>query len=629
MPSEPLQIDSSLSELVTLIESGSPLVSAIIDMIPADIVIFSPEHKYLYVNKHAISNPERRKLIIGMDDYEFCALTNKPISLAENRRYYFNKCKAEKVPFQFEETIVTPHGTEYRIRAMNPICDESGNLLFVVGYGFNDNRRAKLETMLNDLKSALDASADGIAVLDTAGKYTYMNRSHASIFGYDHPDELIGKSWHIIYDNEEQENIEKNYFPELMLNGYWHGATRGMHKCGHNVYQDITLTSLNDGGLICITRDQTEIRKILYDTKRLAVIAEKTKSMVMICNTHGDIEWINQSFYNNTGYSYHDIPKPNLATLFDFDGNLQPEFNQLQSVLKQKGEWQGKVRLNKKDGTRIWMLLNITVIYDNERHIKSYVCIQLDFNDLHELELRLYDSNMKEKHLNQIKSKFINVTSHEIRTPLANIELSTELIRMSLHNEERVLKNLTKISHQVKNITNIMDDFLILSKIELGSVEINQKPVDLTACIKEVINEKIAINDEKRIMITEKGKPKPLYTDVKLLQIIIKNIVENAVKYSPNKKKISIDIEYKEDMQCFSVTDYGIGIPKDAQDKLFHSFYRAPNVEFIKGSGLGLTIVKEFLDLLNGSISFVSEVNSFTTFTICFPKHDEDPNHRR
>jgi signal transduction histidine kinase len=195
-----------------------------------------------------------------------------------------------------------------------------------------------------------------------------------------------------------------------------------------------------------------------------------------------------------------------LATLFDFDGNLQPEFNQLQSVLKQKGEWQGKVRLNKKDGTRIWMLLNITVIYDNERHIKSYVCIQLDFNDLHELELRLYDSNMKEKHLNQIKSKFINVTSHEIRTPLANIELSTELIRMSLHNEERVLKNLTKISHQVKNITNIMDDFLILSKIELGSVEINQKPVDLTACIKEVINEKIAINDEKRIMITENNR---------------------------------------------------------------------------------------------------------------------------
>lgn len=626
MLSEALLINSSQAELVALIKEGSPLVEAMINMIPADIVIFSPDHRYRYINKHAIVNEERRLWLLGKDDYEYCRAANKPLSIADGRRYYFNRCITEGRTVQFEETIITPAGKEYRIRAMNPIYDDNGELACVMGYGFNDNRRGRMETLLNELKSGLDAAADGIAVLDNEGVYTYMNSSHAKIFGYEHPEELIGKTWHEIYDEDEKTVIETLYMPELFREGYWHGATRGKHKDGSNVFQDITLTKLQDGGLICITRNQTEMRKMLYETRKLAVIAEKTKSMVMICNTAGLVEWANQSFYDNTGSTPDDKHYLSLKALFDLDGPLQLSLKDLRKILAEKGEWQGKVRMKKKDDSKIWILLNVTAVYDEHGNIRSFVCIQLDFNDLHELEIRLYDSNMKEKHLNQIKSKFINVTSHEIRTPLANIELSTEIIRRSLNNEERALTNLGKISNQVKNITNILDDFLILSKIEVGNVELNQLPVVLHETVQEVVENKISINDEKRIRQSVKGIPRPIYTDEKLLQIVVKNIIENAIKYSPANKPIDVKITYDRLATTFKVKDYGIGIPVEARDKLFHSFYRAPNVEFIKGSGLGLTIVKEFLDLLGGTISFESVENQFTEFTISFTNEKNSSN---
>jgi PAS domain S-box-containing protein len=599
--------------------AGSPLVEAMINMIPADIVIFSVDHRYRYINKNAIVSEERRRWLIGKDDYDYCRIANKPTSIADGRRYYFNKCISEGVNIQFEETINTNNGKEYRIRAMNPIFDDNGELAFVMGYGFNDNRRGQMETMLNELKSALDSAADGIAVLDTEGNYTYMNSSHANIFGYEHPDELIGKGWHTIYDEDEKNVIETHYMPVLFQEGSWHGETRGQHKNGSNVFQDITLTVLQDGGLICITRDQTEIRKMLYETRKLAVIAEKTKSMVMICNNSGGVDWANQSFYNYTGSTEDDKKYLTLKSLFELeDDPLHMSLMDVRKILNEKGEWQGKVRLKKKDGTKIWILLNVTALYDKLSNVRSFVCIQLDFNDLHELELRLYDSNTKEKQLNQIKSKFINVTSHEIRTPLTNIELSADIIKRSLSNEERALLNLGKISSQVKHITNILDDFLILSKVEVGNVEINHQPFVLHNSVQEVVANKISINDENRIRQTIVGTPRPIYTDEKLLQIIVKNIIENAIKYSPDNKPIDLSVIYERAAITFKVKDYGIGIPLESQDKLFLSFYRAPNVEFIKGSGLGLTIVKEFLDLLGGTITFESIENQFTEFTISF-----------
>lgn len=455
--------------------------------------------------------------------------------------------------------------------------------------------------------------------MDENGVYRYINKAHATIFEYDSPTDLIGFTWEKIYDIEEADKIKTDYFPLLGKNGFWHGSTRGKSKHGKDVFQDISLTTLPNGGLICVTRDQTEIRKLLAQAKQLAVVVEKTKGMVMLTDANGHLQWVNDSFSVKTGWQVTDFEgMPFLKMVYDKDLNNNYPFEHIQETLKQKGEFQGKLCIKCKDGTPFWMLINISPVTDSENNIINYVLIQLDFNDLHEIESKLYLNVLKEKNLNAIKSKFLNVTSHEIRTPLANIELFTELIRTREFVSPEGLQLINKISGQVKNITRILDDFLVLSRMGSGQIKTTKTLIDLFEFTKDFLHQGIISDSEQRIKVKCTGKPYRLMLDKNLLQMVLKNLIENALKYSPKTKPILVEIAFKPDSASFSITDQGIGIPTTEQDKLFQSFYRASNAEFIQGSGIGLSIVKEFVELMGGSVGFTSEENKFTTFKITF-----------
>lgn len=594
---------------------------SMLDMIPADIVVFDLDHRYTYINKNGVKNETIRTWLIGRDDFDYCKTYNKPLSIAEQRRLYFKQCLQTKQPLQFTEIFETPAGNVYCVRAMCPVLDSDNNVTCVVGYGYNDTFRIKSESELNKIKVALDYCKDGVAVLDKDGVYTYMNSAHATIFDYESPQELIGKTWQVIYDEPEAQKIITDYMPQLAIHGFWNGSTRGLSKLGREVIQDITLTGLPDGGLICITRDQTELRRIYQEAKRLAIIAEKTKGLVAITNSKGELTWANESFYHKTGFKMDEMigqPLVNILSSDYLEGRANLDL--IRKDITFKGEFQGKICIKRKDGSPFWMLLNVSKITDHEGRLSSFVLLQLDFNDFHEIEKKLYESAVKERNLNQIKSKFINVTSHEIRTPLTNIEFYTELIRLKYNPEDAVVEYLDKISNQVSNITRILDDFLVLSKTGNGNISMNLRELDVIEKINNLFASGIVGNATHRIVIDIEGDPFTIRLDENLFQIVIKNLVENALKFSKPESNVNILVKYKTDYLLISVTDFGIGIPKSEQDKLFNSFYRASNAEFIKGSGLGLTIVKEFVTLLGGEISFTSKEGKFTTFTLKFKK---------
>lgn len=616
-------------QLVELIEKNGgvpPQNFALLDMIPADVVLFSPNHKYLFINAGAIANEERRAWLIGKDDFDYCRQYNKPVKLAENRRRYFEQAIKEKRPIQFVETYNGEEPARYSVRAFNPILDANGEVSLVLGYGYNDTERIRSLRQLDQIKKALDNSSDGIAVLNSDGVYTYMNQAHATIFEYDSPTELVGKTWDIIYTQENAELIRTQYMPQLFANGFWKGPTVGKSKHGKEIYQDISLSTLEDNGLICITRDQTELRHILQETKRLAVVTEKTKGLVAIADSDFHIIWANDSFYDKTGYQATQIVTCPFANLISGELNDDHSYEVIVDTLHKTGEFQGKVCMIRKDQSPFWMLLNITTVYNDQGDIENYVIIQLDFNELHAVEQKLYISALKERNLSLIKSKFINVTSHEIRTPLANIELFTELIRQKGNPSDTTLGLLEKISAQVKSITRIMDEFLVLSKANAGNVNIQISPVDLPVMLQSILDNGIIADPHHRVKLLIKGESRYVKTDPTILQIVIKNLLENSLKYSPPQTQVELNLSYLESHIRITVRDSGIGIPEEAFDKLFDSFYRANNAEFIKGSGLGLTIVKEFLDLLGGSISFTSKLKTGTTFTVTLP-YDQNSTH--
>jgi PAS domain S-box-containing protein len=232
---------------------------AIFNNIPADIVAFNNQHKYLFLNKHSVKSKEVRDWMIGKDDFAYCEWRKKPTNIAVERRYQFNEMLATKMPHQFEEKMLTEAGDyRYHMRVMHPVVNEQEEVEMVIGYGLDITTIKNQEELIIKQNEAIVNSPDGIALLDNKGVYYYMNPAHESIFEYG-KDGLIGKSWQILYKPEDVEYLVKQVFPILNENGIWNGQVQAQTKNGRPVFQDLTLRQLEDGSLVCITRDVSDL----------------------------------------------------------------------------------------------------------------------------------------------------------------------------------------------------------------------------------------------------------------------------------------------------------------------------------------------------------------------------------
>ena len=236
-------------------------------------------------------------------------------------------------------------------------------------------------------------------------------------------------------------------------------------------------------------------------------------------------------------------------------------------------------------------------------------------------ELELKNTLAKEKELGELKSRFISMASHEFRTPLSSILTSAELIQTYNKGENpKINRNTNRILNSLKNLTEILNEFLSLSKLEEGKVSTEVREIEIWPFIEDVIEEIQSIKKkEQYITLVGKEQAISIKTDPKILRNICLNLLSNAIKYSDAGKEIILKAQYNKQLLTVHITDHGIGIPAEDQKHLFTRFYRATNAESIQGTGLGLSIVKRYLDLLNGSISFKSEVGKGTTFSFSIP----------
>ncbi len=243
------------------------------------------------------------------------------------------------------------------------------------------------------------------------------------------------------------------------------------------------------------------------------------------------------------------------------------------------------------------------------------------------VEEEIKNALSKERDLNELKSRFVSMASHEFRTPLSTILSSASLIGRYTDESaaEKRGKHINRIKSSVTNLTNILDDFLSLGKLEEGRVDLTLGDSDVVALINEVVDElNVIMKPGQEIKVTVKGDPMPIQSDNRLLKNVIINVTSNAIKYSPPESKIDLKLSYENEKATIHIVDKGIGIPEKDQQHLFTRFFRAGNATNLEGTGLGLNIVKKYLELLKGSISFKSKLNEGTSFTIELPyKHSE------
>ncbi|MCD2421583.1 PAS domain-containing sensor histidine kinase [Niabella pedocola] len=229
----------------------------------------------------------------------------------------------------------------------------------------------------------------------------------------------------------------------------------------------------------------------------------------------------------------------------------------------------------------------------------------------------------REKELGELKSRFVTIASHEFRTPLSTILSSTYLIERYTRTEEqpRREKHLQRIVSSVQLLTDILNDFLSVGKIEEGKIQVRFTRFDIQELVWGIVREmEVTLRAGQQLMYHHQGEP-VVELDASLLKHIILNLVSNASKFSPENGPIVIETSVEQQEVRLSVKDHGIGISSEDQKHLMERFFRAANAGNIQGTGLGLHIISKYTELMNGSIQCVSELDQGTTFIITFEQN--------
>lgn len=254
-----------------------------------------------------------------------------------------------------------------------------------------------------------------------------------------------------------------------------------------------------------------------------------------------------------------------------------------------------------------------------EKEIKQRAKIQEELS-LREVELK--ESLSKERELGELKSRFVSMASHEFRTPLSTILSSIALVGRyeDPKFKDKRDKHILRIKDSVKNLTSILNDFLSLSKLEEGKVELDKKQFLLKEFMDELAEEfSLKLKKGQNVILNFEDEHLMVESDKNILRNILNNICSNAVKYSPEDSNITCSQKINDGKVILSIIDQGIGIPEEEQKHLFTRFFRAGNVSNIQGTGLGLSIVKRYLDLLDGEITYESKEQVGSIFNIILP----------
>jgi PAS domain S-box-containing protein len=263
-------------------------------------------------------------------------------------------------------------------------------------------------------------------------------------------------------------------------------------------------------------------------------------------------------------------------------------------------------------------------IKNEQGEVVKFFGIVKDITESKENEIELQAALEKERELSNLKSRFVSMASHEFRTPLATILSSVSLIDRyeGVEFAAKRKKHIQRIKSNVQNMRSILDDFLSLSKLEEQKLEIQEEPLDLEDFYEELIEGlRNQVKPGQSLVYQHRGPKKEVLLDPHLLRNISLNLLSNAIKYSKEGKAIQLHSEVGEQEVKIKVIDQGIGIPEQEKKFMFTRFFRAKNATNIQGTGLGLTIVQRYIDLMKGSISFESELGVGSTFTVRLPQN--------
>jgi PAS domain S-box-containing protein len=529
------------------------------------------------------------------------------------------------------------------------------------------------------LEAIIKSASDGIIIINDVGIIELINDAACTLFGYP-SSKLIGRNINMLMGHKhasQHDQYLRNYLNSGVKKIIGIGReVEGRKKDGtlFPVRLSISEAKLHDRIVFTgIIHDLTEEKKaaeaLRTEKEKAQMYFDLANTITVVLNHSGAIQLVNKKGMEILGYSESELVGKFWWEFFALDSNKENSFKTVfthgyyskfdffENELRAKsGEtiivsWRNAPIQNKQhelmglicsgvDVTRQRTIENKIKELNTElekrvnqrtEELADAVNQLLDINKQlqHEIKERktaennLREAFKKEKDLNELKSRFVSMASHEFRTPLSTILSSADLIEayQNVEQQEKREKHINRIKSSVSNLTSILNDFLSLSKLEEGQTAIKISEIQIIGFITQVLDEiKNLLKPGQQITLNKNNlKINTFYTDKGILNNILLNLVSNAIKYSPSDGAIEIRLASENHHLKVSITDNGIGIPIEEQGYLFTRFFRAHNAENIQGTGLGLNIVKRYIEILKGTIDFESQENIGSTFSFTIP----------
>jgi len=482
----------------------------------------------------------------------------------------------------------------------------------------------------------------GILVINERGDIELSNPCAEKLFGYD-PAELIGKPIEDLIPEDlrhKHTHHREGYFARPKARPMGLGIELyGSKKNGEVFPVEISLGHYElDGEKLAVAfitdiADRVKAKKIVAEREAwFRNMADNSPVMIWVSGIDRGFTYFNNTWLEFTGRTIEQ-ELGNSWTVGVHPEDFESCLLTYNVAYDSRKPFITEFRLRRYDGQYRWLQVVGKPTHSSDKTFTGFIGSCSDIQDQRmmkeELErlvqqrtLELHDALDREIEMGELKSRFVSMASHEFRTPLSVVLSSAALIEryQDIGTSEKVSKHILRIKSAVSNLTTILNDFLSLDKLEAGNVEIEREVFDIAEFMREVVDDVFFLQKKgQRINFEYKGG-QLVSLDQKKFRYILVNLISNSMKYSPEGTEINLHAENLDGSITIIVQDHGIGIPKEEQKHLFHKFFRAKNTGNVQGTGLGLTIVKRYVELMDGSIRFISKPGEGTSFYIEFPQ---------
>ncbi|AKB28977.1 sensory transduction histidine kinase [Methanosarcina siciliae T4/M] len=531
--------------------------------------------------------------------------------------------------YSIDYRIVLASGEERIVHGQGKVFFDEDVPVRMMGIVQDITGRKKAEKALESAnaynRSLIEASLDPLVTIGSDGKITDVNKATELITGYNRC-ELIGTDFSDYFtEPEKAKEGYKQAFREGLVRDY---ALEIHHRDGNitpvlynaSVYRD------EDGeviGVFAAARDVTELKKAEEKIQTLANVVESSNDAIITESLGGIITSWNKGAEQVYGYMAEEVIGKNMSILEP--DNLKREIKQLVDRVKQGKKVQHHETLRvKKDGTIVNISVTLSPVFDVSGKLVAISNIAGDITEKKISENLLHEKQMADV-ANRTKNDFLANMSHELRTPLNSVIGFSDMLYGQVYGElnQKQMRAVGNVSSSGKHLLNLINGILDLSKIEANKMELNYREFELATKIDLIRNVLHPLADKKNIdiEIDMDSELTRICADEEKFTRIMYNLVDNAIKFSYENSLVKIGVRKKDNLVEITVTDTGIGIKTEDHHKLFKPFSQV-NAFYSKkfqGTGLGLSLVKQIVNLHGGYVWFRSEQGEGSTFAFAIP----------